>query len=68
MQIENTALVNDNEMWRVAATVFLTLSDDVGLRKKPQCDPESTLTPQCVTCLDELTEDTLCHRAHTLPR
>jgi len=43
MQIENTALVNDNEMWRVAATVFLTLSDDVGLRKKPQCDPESTI-------------------------
>lgn len=43
MQIENTALVNDNEMWRVAATGFLTLSDDVGFRKKPQCDPENTI-------------------------
>lgn len=43
MQIENTALVNDNEMWRVAATVFLTLSDDVEFRKTPQCDPENTI-------------------------
>lgn len=40
---ENTALVNDNEMWRVAATVFLTLSDDVAFRKKPECDPKSTI-------------------------
>ncbi len=34
MQTENTALVNDNEMWRVAATMFTTLSDDVTFRKK----------------------------------
>lgn len=43
MHIENTTLVNDNEMWRGAATAFLTLSYDVALRKKPQCEPKSTI-------------------------
>lgn len=44
MQTENIALVNDNEMWRVAATVFMTLPDDVTFRKNNnECDPKSTV-------------------------